>query len=171
MNLHVKNTLDKHESDIPVVDFDNSIALFLVHRKEWLTELQQRELIKPNNKLTLHPLELSIFNIYQLLDERELNQGEVDLIYTLEKRFVLTGDIYPRNSGTIAFNHCDRYFYLSAILLHTFTQIQDFNALNSAIRMIDKAHVLFKAGVKIQNIPDAIRILKIENNVVSGEVN
>lgn len=165
MNLHIKQTQNKHESEIPSLDVKRTINLFCTTRELFLTKIMKTQQIK--EKFIINEFDQEIKRLYEATSERCLLQSEVDYVFTLEKRFVITGNLYLKSLDEKVDKVIDGYFYLAGILLNLYTNEHDFNALNSAVRVLDKASLLFNDDAVLSDVPTAICVLGKEKEVLS----
>jgi len=168
--MKIKSSLNKHESDIPTLDRAKIFDVFLLAREEVLKQL------KNNERSKIKAIKPKLYNLFtqQLIlivaktDVNTLLDDELDLIFKCEKQFVLRGNF---KKVTIAEDNfiedVDSYLAVSITLLRIYLLRKDVNALNSAIRMNDKACQLIQKNHYPTNIALAINAFQIEQNVIN----
>lgn len=164
MNLYIKNSQNKHESDIPRLDIDSTVETFCANRDVLLSKL--KEIKQCDKQISVIPLDIKIKSLYEVILKKELARSEVEFVFTIEKRFILTGNIYLKKNQETTAKVTDSYVYLAAILLSFFTKNQDVNALNSAVRLNDKVSSLSDESLGLLDISNIIYVLNVEKKAL-----
>lgn len=170
--LEVKSSVGKHESDIPLLKVDDTLADFFAQRQVVINKLKtmddaQKQAMYENENAVL-PVLLAAMDVICLQD---IPEQSVELIFALEKKFVLFGKLSTHYSPTYKpLNdqiHCpDVYICLAAMLLRYFFDAHDINALNSAIRVLDKVCLQIEKHTPIENIARLINVLNEEKRAL-----
>ncbi len=170
--LEVKSSSGKHESDIPAFDMANTLSDFFTYRQEITHTLK----LMDNTPLSPEYLgENAILpTLLAALAEPSLQsvpKQTVELVFALEKKFVLFGTLSTHYSFDYKpvreqYNCPDVYSSLAAILLRYFFECNDFNALNSAIRLVDTVCRQVKENISISQISQLINVLAEEKRAI-----
>jgi hypothetical protein len=127
-NHQISHSKDKHESVIPVFDTQHCCDTFFQTRKTLFTTLNSGKfsLSTPQCKAQLAEQAFSISDT---------------LFYKVEKRFIVHGDFQLQDKALILplsrSQKSELPFLLLNFLLEQFIKKNDYNALNSAVRIID----------------------------------
>lgn len=147
MTSTIKHSLNKHESDIPKPTDGDFVSEFISRRTSWLNELTGEKQSDFFDQALDDEL-VTLLAIYDLTPQ-QWNEKQQKTIFTLEKRFVVRGYVVKeRRLTNLPESHFEQQcefwacIYLSSALLKLASD-NDLNALNSSIRLIDHAYLLF----------------------------
>lgn len=163
---------NKHESDIPQIETGDVLVSFLRKRQQSL--IVPEVIDQPIDNTLVDDPKAVISKL--LLIERSLNSGNIDdlnldYLFKLEKKFVLYGVIHTHYSEQMKpisdiNNLPDIYCKLALLLLKLSNLNNDLNALNSAIRLVDKCCELIKQGHNMLNRSDLAICLEMEHVIL-----
>ena len=169
--MKIKSSLNKHESDIPVLDINKTVDMFFLSRDKTFQQLKNN---KQNKALPVKPHQRCLFT--QLLmkiaakkDVMALLDDELVLIYKCEKQFVLRECFTPPTGTEFNFvENVDSYFSVSITLLRLYLLSNDINAFNSAVRLNDKASQLIQNNQYPVDMMLAINTLQTERDIINS---
>lgn len=162
----VKSSKNKHESDIPEADIDNVTMAFSASRKKGIALLHSKTNVAGSNALA------PIYELYLSVTTGTWSQQLERTMFRLEKQFVIRGDMSFEQSALDASNKLFLFSITSHYLLKNFQLKQDFNGLNSAIRIndaiikhLDMSDFLFEQDFVEESYHVEADILRELNNV------